>query len=56
LDEENDEWLLHKVEAENFERCVSELAADLSARNIPRPVAKGRRRDGAGAQNTGTGG
>lgn len=34
LDEEIDktEWLLHKSEAEVFERCGSELAADLSAR------------------------
>jgi hypothetical protein len=27
---------MHKVEAECFERCVSELAADLGARNEPR--------------------
>lgn len=35
LDEEIDknEWLLHKSEAEVFERVASELAADLSARN-----------------------
>jgi hypothetical protein len=38
LDEEvdRDEWWLHKSEAECFERCVSELAADLAARNEPR--------------------
>lgn len=58
LDEEVDkhEWLLHRVEAEVFERCVSELAIDLSARNVPRPLAKGRPRNGEGAQNTGTDG
>lgn len=38
LDEEVDraEWWLHKSEAECFERCVSELAADLGARSEPR--------------------
>jgi hypothetical protein len=30
------EWWLHKSEAECFERCVSELAADLGARSEPR--------------------
>jgi hypothetical protein len=55
-DVDRDEWLLHKVEAENFERCVSELAIDISARNVPRPVAKDRPRAGAGDQSTGTDG
>ena len=42
LDEEIDknEWLLHKSEAECFERCGSELAADLSARNNVRAKAR----------------
>lgn len=37
LDEEvdADEWTLHKNEAEVFERCISELVADLSKRNDP---------------------
>jgi hypothetical protein len=30
-----DEWTLHKNEAEVFERCISELVADLSKRNDP---------------------
>jgi hypothetical protein len=30
---ERDEWFLHKTEAEVFERCVAELAIDLSARS-----------------------
>jgi hypothetical protein len=32
IDEENDEWWSHKIEAEVFERCVAELTADLAAR------------------------
>ena len=30
-----EDWWIHKVEAEVFERCVSELATDLSARSAP---------------------
>lgn len=44
LDEEVDrsEWQLHKTEAEVFERCGSELAADLSAINdTPRKPRRG---------------
>lgn len=35
LNEESDEYWMHKVEAEVFERVVSELVADLGARNEP---------------------
>lgn len=35
LNEDSEEYWLHKVEAEVFERVTSELAADLSARNDP---------------------
>lgn len=48
LDEETDacEWQLHKSEAEAFERCASELAADISARNDP-PRNTREKKDGA---------
>jgi hypothetical protein len=47
LDEEvdNHEWLLHKIEAEVFERCASELAADLAARNDDRRATDRRHRE-----------
>lgn len=35
LFEHDDEWWMHKVEAEAFERCVSELTADLAASAPP---------------------
>ena len=35
LNEEVDEYWMHKVEAEVFERVISELVADLSARSDP---------------------
>ena len=35
LDEHDEEWTMHRLEAEVFERVVSELAGDLSARNDP---------------------
>ena len=31
LEEQEREWLLHKFEAEAFERCAAELASDLTA-------------------------
>lgn len=49
LDEEIDknEWWMHKVEAEVFERCISELAVDLSA---PREPALKRLRTAANGE------
>lgn len=35
LEEQSEEWWMHKLEAEVFERVVSEVAVDLSARNEP---------------------
>ena len=35
LNEESDEYWMHKVEAEVFERVSAELIADLSARSSP---------------------
>lgn len=35
---EQNEWLMHKVEAEAFERCMSEVVADLSA-DLPASTA-----------------
>ena len=48
LSERDDEWWMHKVEAEAFERCTSELAADLSAISTPSAPRLARRvkRDG----------
>lgn len=46
LDGRNEEWWMHKVEAEVFERVVSELAVDLSARSTasaPRPPRRVQR-------------
>ena len=31
LSDECDEYWMHKVEAEVFERCISEISADLAA-------------------------
>lgn len=33
----DEEWWMHKLEAETFERCAGDLAADLSARSTPSP-------------------
>lgn len=52
LDEEVDshEWRLHKSEAECFERCVSEIAADLAARNDPKKRRPTRKQKPANAR------
>lgn len=38
-DEDNIEWTMHRLEAEVFERCIAELAVDLSARSSPSPAS-----------------
>ena len=35
LDESVDEWTMHRLEAEVFERVITEVVTDLSARNEP---------------------
>lgn len=37
-DIENIEWTMHRLEAEVFERCITELIVDLSARSASTPA------------------
>lgn len=38
LNEQDEEWTMHRLEAEVFERVVAELCVDLSARSTATPT------------------
>lgn len=40
LQDKDEEWTMHRLEAEVFERCITELIVDLSARSAPTPAAR----------------
>lgn len=42
-DESNVEWTMHRIEAEVFERCITELIVDLSARSAPSTTPRAAR-------------
>lgn len=35
LFEQQEEWWMHKLEAEVFERCITEIVSDLAASRAP---------------------
>lgn len=40
LEEQDEEWMMHRLEAEVFERCITELIVDLSARSATAPASR----------------